>query len=103
MKINYRNIPVQEVIIFAENANFTRLVQAKRNIEEYMDKCDCSAENLTSQILAPYTNIYEQRRLVRTKLIILEERGAAYEFRTIIEKEMEARMQAFETKIKAAK
>lgn len=103
MKTNYRNIPVQKVINFSETANFSRLVQAKRNIEEYLDKCDYSTENLTSQILAPYVNIYEQRRLVKTKLIILEERGAAYEFLTIIKKEMETRMQAHEIKMRAAK
>lgn len=103
MKTNYRYIPAQKVITFAEGASFIRLFQAKRNIEEYMDKCDCSAENITSQILAPYTSAREQRRLLKTKNIILEERGAAYEFRTIIEKEMETRAQAFEAKTMAAK
>lgn len=100
MKNDYRNIPVQKVINFAESANFSRLVRAKRNIEEYMHKCDYSAENLTSEILAPYTKLNTQRRLVKAKLTILEERGAAYEFLTIIQKEMDARMQEYETKMR---
>lgn len=102
MKNDYRNIPVQKVIDFAESANFSRLVRAKRNIEEYMYKCDYSAENLTTEILAPYTNLNIQRRLVKAKLIILEERGAAYEFLNIIKKEMDARMQEYETRMRAA-
>lgn len=102
MKNDYRNIPVQKVINFAESANFSRLVQAKRNIEEYIHKCDYSAENLTTEILAPYTNLYTQRRLVKAKLIILEERGAAHEFLTIIQKEMDTRMQAYEAERRAA-
>lgn len=100
MNNDYRNIPVQKVINFAESANFSRLVRAKRNIEEYMHKCDYSAENLTTEILAPYTKLNTQRRLVKAKLIILEERGAAYEFLTIIQKEMDERMQEYETRMR---
>lgn len=102
MKNDYRNIPVQKVIDFAESVNFSRLVRAKRNIEEYMHKCDYSAENLTTEILAPYSNLYTRRRLVKAKLIILEERVAAYEFLTIIQKEMDTRMQEYEKRMRAA-
>lgn len=102
MKNDYRNIPVQKVIDFAESANFSRLVLAKRNLEEYMLKCDHSAENLTTEILAPYTNLYIQRRLVKAKLIILEERGAAYEFLAIINKELDTRQQEYEKRMRAA-
>lgn len=100
MNNDYRNIPVQKVIDFAESANFSRLVRAKRNIEEYIYKCDYSAENLTTEILAPNTSLYAQRRLVNAKITILVERGAAYKFLAIIQKEMDARMQEYETRMR---
>lgn len=102
MKSNYRNIPVQKVIDFAKSANFSRLVLAKRNIEEYMQKCDYSAENLTEEITAPYTHYDTLKWLVRAKLNILHERGAAYEFLTIIQKEIDTKMQEYEKRMRAA-
>lgn len=103
MKRDYRDIPVQEVINFAKNANLPRLLQAKRNIEEYMDICDYDAESMTPEILAPDTDLDTQRRLIKAKLIILEKRGAAHQFLTIIKEEMETRMEAYESKNRLAK
>ena len=96
MKPDYRNIPVQNAINFAKNANIQTLIVEKMNLEEYIHKCDYSDENLTAELLSPDTDYNTKRRFVKAKCIILEKRGAAYEFLTIIKNEMEIRTRAYE-------
>ena len=103
MKSDYRTISVERVTNFAKTSSIERLVLAKRNIEEYISICDYDAESITPEILAPNTDQDTQRRLIKAKLIILEKRGAAYQFLTIINKEIETRMQAYEAKNRPAK
>ena len=96
MKTDYRNIPVQKAINFAKSANIQTLMVEKMNLEEYIHKCDYSTENLTEEILDPNSDFNSKRYLIKVKCTILEKRGAAHEFLTIIKKEMEVRTQAYE-------
>lgn len=103
MKTDYRTIPAEKVINFAKNASLQRLLVAQINIEEYIEKCDYSTEELTTEILEATYNRNTQIRLLETKFTILEKRGAAYEFLTIIKKEMKTRAQAYEERERATR
>ena len=99
--MRYKDVTNEMVISFTRTATILRLLQAKLNINNYLDRVNYSHTYAREEWIAS-TEAYEKERWYKCLIRENEKRGRANQFLRIIEEEINKRVAAY-TKAQRAK